>query len=268
MRPPLQSLGLLPFTLLVWNSLGLAAEPIILRPHVDQPELFLEAIKSFVDKAPSFELLLKASPSLHKQTVEASEILLQVERVLTDEDETLSDGSRYDAYWFKGQAGQIIQVTLESQEFDAYLLLEDGTGKRIAENNNEGDGSNAEIVVQLLVAGRYRVLANSFDLTGQGEYRLTIASATAAELQQAELQIETDRLLQQGLDQNRLSQFTEALQSLQSALEIYRDIGDRAGEGRALGNLGIAYANQGQYPQAINRFEQSLTITREKGSHS
>jgi tetratricopeptide (TPR) repeat protein len=59
-------------------------------------------------------------------------------------------------------------------------------------------------------------------------------------------QADADNLLQQGIQQHQISQFREALQSWQQALEIYREIGDRAGEGTTLNNLGSAYADLGQ----------------------
>ena len=52
-----------------------------------------------------------------------------------------------------------------------------------------------------------------------------------------------------------------------------RKIGDRQGEGNALGNLGIAYAELGEVQKAIGYYEQALVISREigdrqgKGSH-
>ncbi len=42
---------------------------------------------------------------------------------------------------------------------------------------------------------------------------------------QSERKEEADRLLQQGIQQFYISQYREALQSWQKALEIYRDIG-------------------------------------------
>ena len=86
--------------------------------------------------------------------------------------------------------------------------------------------------------------------------------------QQASLFFQAEELLQQGIQQNQISQFREALQSWEQALEIYRAIGDRAGEGAALGNLGIVYKNLGQYPRAIELYEQQLVITREIGDRS
>ena len=46
-------------------------------------------------------------------------------------------------------------------------------------------------------------------------------------------------------------------------LAIAREIGDRRGEGNALGNLGTAYAALGQVERAIDLLEQALRIGRE-----
>jgi hypothetical protein len=60
-------------------------------------------------------------------------------------------------------------------------------------------------------------------------------------------QAEADRLLQQGIQQYDTSQFSAALNSLQQALQIYRALTNRLGEGNALGNLGGAYNSLGNY---------------------
>ncbi|MEO1124649.1 MAG: CHAT domain-containing tetratricopeptide repeat protein, partial [Cyanobacteria bacterium J06639_16] len=80
-----------------------------------------------------------------------------------------------------------------------------------------------------------------------------------------ERQAEADRLLQQGIQQSRTSQFQAALESWQQALEIYQRIGDRQGEANALGNLGIAYDSLSDYQRAIDFLEQSLVIARQIG---
>jgi CHAT domain-containing protein/Flp pilus assembly protein TadD len=74
---------------------------------------------------------------------------------------------------------------------------------------------------------------------------------------------EADRLLQQGIEQHKTSQFTAALQSWQQALQIYREIKDRQGESRLMVGLGIAYLSLGDYPKAIDYHQQSLKIARE-----
>ncbi|MEL7038499.1 MAG: tetratricopeptide repeat protein [Cyanobacteria bacterium J06592_8] len=97
-------------------------------------------------------------------------------------------------------------------------------------------------------------------------------SSVLAQTQQ-ERQAEADRFLKQGIQQGRTSQFREAIQSFQQALEIYREIGvseaptkeARNGEAKSLDYLGSSYYSLGQYQKAIEFYQQSLAIDREIG---
>jgi CHAT domain-containing protein len=74
---------------------------------------------------------------------------------------------------------------------------------------------------------------------------------------------EADRLWQQGIHQYQTGQFPAALNSLQQALQIYRALKNRQGEGRALNSLGIANHSLGNYAKVIEYWQQSLAIERE-----
>ena len=74
---------------------------------------------------------------------------------------------------------------------------------------------------------------------------------------------EADRLLQQGQDQYKVSQFQAALESWQQALTLFRTVNDRKGELKALNNIGIIYQAFGQYQQAIAQYKQVLLLARE-----
>ena len=89
------------------------------------------------------------------------------------------------------------------------------------------------------------------------------SSPLAQTITNQDKQLEADRLLQQGTQQDRISQFEAAFQSWQQALKLYRDIKDRPGEGSVLGNLGNVSRNLGNYQKAIEFQEQSLAIARE-----
>ena len=52
---------------------------------------------------------------------------------------------------------------------------------------------------------------------------------------------------------------------LEEAVKAARRLGDRAAEGRHLGNLGLAYAALGEIRKAIGYYEQALEIAREIG---
>jgi tetratricopeptide (TPR) repeat protein len=74
-----------------------------------------------------------------------------------------------------------------------------------------------------------------------------------------------DLLLEHGIDRRRLGLVAEAMPCFERALRLYRGIGDRQGEGAALGNLGLAYAALGEPWRAIEHYEQCLAIAREIG---
>ncbi len=69
--------------------------------------------------------------------------------------------------------------------------------------------------------------------------------------------------MQQGLQQYQTSQLRAALNSWEQALQIYRALKNRYGEGNALGNLGIAYRSLDDYAKAIEYGQQQLAIARE-----
>jgi CHAT domain-containing protein/tetratricopeptide (TPR) repeat protein len=76
---------------------------------------------------------------------------------------------------------------------------------------------------------------------------------------------EADRLLIQGYQQLQKGEFKAALLAYEQALQIYREIGNRADEGIVLGEMGIAYAYLGDYQKAIEFFQQGLAIAKQIG---
>jgi tetratricopeptide (TPR) repeat protein len=57
--------------------------------------------------------------------------------------------------------------------------------------------------------------------------------------------------------------YDQALDSYRQALVIRREVGDRAGEGITLNNIGAVYDAQGLYDQALENYQQALVIARE-----
>jgi len=72
-------------------------------------------------------------------------------------------------------------------------------------------------------------------------------------------------LTELGLAYHSVSNAERAMICLTDAARLYREVGNRRGEGTALGNLGNAYANLGQTEQAIGCYTQVLAIAREVG---
>jgi CHAT domain-containing protein len=56
------------------------------------------------------------------------------------------------------------------------------------------------------------------------------------------------------------------LKYYEQALVIKKQVGDKAGEGTILNNIGLAYHNLGQYPQALKYYSLALVIHKEVGN--
>jgi len=95
---------------------------------------------------------------------------------LEDSDHVLpSDGSLFDAYEFSGRAGQTVEIRLTSSEFDTYLIVVDGSGESIDQNDDASNTTTDSFSrVTLPEAGRYTVYVNSYDASGRGRYDLSI----------------------------------------------------------------------------------------------
>ncbi|MDZ8034430.1 CHAT domain-containing protein [Nostoc sp. DedSLP04] len=95
-----------------------------------------------------------------------------------------------------------------------------------------------------------------------------LVSITAQAQTSQDRKAEADRLLQQGNQQFKRSQYKAAIYTWQQALAIYQELRDRNGKSKSLNNLGNAYNSQGEYAKAIEFFQQSLVISRDIGDRN
>ena len=111
------------------------------------------------------------TPSTQEQ-----EVILQEKGTLSDGDLVLpSDESVYDEYTFEGSGGQVITVTLESPDFDTYLAVFSPTDELLGEHDDiNKKNTNSQLTITLEITGKYRVIVNSYDKTGRGEYNLQV----------------------------------------------------------------------------------------------
>ena len=106
----------------------------------------------------------------------STEVVFQIDGVLENGDRILpSDNSFYDEHAFEGRAGQPVIITLESNDFDTYLILVSPDQRLLNENDDISDqNSNSSLTTILPATGTYLAVANAFDSTGQGAYTLTV----------------------------------------------------------------------------------------------
>ena len=71
-----------------------------------------------------------------------------------------------------------------------------------------------------------------------------------------------------GIAYQSLGDYQKAMEYHEKHLKIAKEIGDRAGEGGAYGNLGISYRSLGDYEKAIEYHEKRLKIAKEIGDRA
>ena len=68
-----------------------------------------------------------------------------------------------------------------------------------------------------------------------------------------------------GIAYRSLGDFHKAIEYHECDLQIAKEVGDKAGEGRAYGNLGNAYNSLGDFHKAIEYHERGLQIAKRWG---
>ncbi len=72
--------------------------------------------------------------------------------------------------------GKTYIITMDSEDFDAYLRVESPIGQNVAEDDDSGGNLNARIEFRPGQAGMFRVIATSFK-GGIGRFRLKVQEA-------------------------------------------------------------------------------------------
>ncbi|MEO1298595.1 MAG: trypsin-like peptidase domain-containing protein, partial [Cyanobacteria bacterium J06636_16] len=103
------------------------------------------------------------------------DFILQQTGQLAPGDEIAPDNTLFDLYTFEGQAGQLVTISVESQEFDTYLVLVDSSGQVLADNDDiDANTTNSQITTTLPISGVYRIIVNGYSTADQGSYSLTV----------------------------------------------------------------------------------------------
>lgn len=112
---------------------------------------------------------LSASPIAIGETVEGE---------LSSDDGTNDNGQRTDAFSFEATAGQRVTITLDSDDFDAYLELFGPEGESLGEDDDGGDeGMNSRLTRTLAETGTYVVQARALGDDGTGSYSIALTEA-------------------------------------------------------------------------------------------
>ncbi len=113
-----------------------------------------------------------------------------VSGALAANDCRLNDNTATQAFEFTLTTATKVEILMTSTALDAYLFLADASLEVIAEDDDGGGGTNARIM-QILPAGRYIVVANTYDADSYGAYQLVARAAPTACVSGRTTQIQT-----------------------------------------------------------------------------
>jgi hypothetical protein len=86
---------------------------------------------------------------------------------------TLEDGSLFEDWAINGRSGDQFTVTMESSDFDTYLILLQN-GAILTSDDDGAGGTNSQINYTLPSTGAYTVRANSFGADATGSYTISM----------------------------------------------------------------------------------------------
>ncbi len=117
----------------------------------------------------------------HPLSPESVELGATVMGRLEDGDAMIADEKYVDGYRLEAEAGQQLELTLQSFEFDTYLYLVGPSGEHVAtDDDGFGVGTNSRIQTTLQAPGTYTVLVSSYGRFEAGGYELTVTEEFSA----------------------------------------------------------------------------------------
>ena len=92
--------------------------------------------------------------------------------------DSLADGAWFEPFWFSGEAGDAITISIASTDFNAYLLLADSTYTVIETDDDSGGECNSHLSYVLPASGSYYVYVSSAYRNRIGQYEVSILPGT------------------------------------------------------------------------------------------
>ena len=84
------------------------------------------------------------------------------------------DGSYYDEWTFSAVGGQQLVVTMESEDFDSYLLLMQSDGTQLGFDDDGGSGLNSRVEFRVPATGLYSIVATTAVSSQTGTYVIRV----------------------------------------------------------------------------------------------
>jgi thiol-disulfide isomerase/thioredoxin len=113
-----------------------------------------------------------------------SKALLEKKGELTEKTERdpLRKKNYAEVFEFKMEEGKGYRIDLQSQDFDAWLRLENPDGKNVAVDDDGGGGTDARIVFKAPKEGTYKIFASALEPDKTGAFTLRVTEASKQDL--------------------------------------------------------------------------------------
>lgn len=128
-----------------------------------------------------FSWLTALAATLTVTTLSAQET---ISGALSSEDTKREGAYFYDAHTIQVNEPRIIKLWLNSDEFDAYLIVKTPSGTELSNDDNEGSNSYVEVFAE--ETGTYTVWASTYNEGSTGEYELQIEKSDRINISRSE----------------------------------------------------------------------------------
>nr|MBA3571742.1 tetratricopeptide repeat protein [Pyrinomonadaceae bacterium] len=174
-------------------------------------------------------------------------------------------GGESHTYKISLTAGQFVRVVAEQKEIDVKLVLATPDGKQLVEMNLTRAGGLESLSEEAAASGDYRLTIRADGAaTLAGSYQLRLETRAAATAQDRQ-RIAAERLLREAKELRTQGRKTAepAIDKLQQALAVWRELNESTWVAWSLSNIGGANSSLGRYEKALEYDEQALAIYRE-----
>lgn len=108
----------------------------------------------------------------------------EIRGALTENDLVRDNEYHYDIHEVKVSSPSMLRVTLNSEDFDAYLLIKTPDGLELTNDDHEGNNSYLEVIAEK--PGTYSIWASSYGEGSEGEYSLIVDKSTGLSVERTE----------------------------------------------------------------------------------
>ncbi len=214
----------------------------------------------FIKRLPLLFLLSLLSVVAQAQTGPKSETLIPGQSI----DREIAGGESH-TYQISLSAGQFVRVVAEQKAINVALVLAMPDSKQLVEMNLTRAGGLESLSEEAATSGDYRLTIRADGAaTLAGSYQVRLETKPAA-AEQDRQRIAAERLMLEAYKLRTQGRKTAepAIDKLQQALLVWRELNESYWVAWTLSNIGAANHSLGRYEKAVEYDEQALAIYRE-----